>query len=122
MYAGSHDAALLSLVNGNVDACAVQDITYNEKTKTKEVDPAKFKIVWSSDPLPQSPLAVRKDLDPALRKQIVDCFLALEKHGVKMHEPGNGDFVKFVPCSMDTYQPIATMAKTLGLTNDQMVK
>ena len=121
-YAGSHDASLLSLTNGNVDACAVQDITYDEKVKSKELDPAKVRIVWKSDPLPQSPLAIRKDFEPALAKKITDSFLSMDKNGVKMDIPGNGNFAKFVKVDFSVYKPIADMAKTLGLTKQDMVK
>ena len=121
-YAGSHDASLLSLVNGNVDACAVQDVTYDAKTKSHEVDPSKFRILWTSEALPQSPLAVKKNIDPELKKKIINCFKSLGKNGVKMDVPGEGNYVNFVETSMDLYKPIADMAKTLGLSKQEMVK
>ena len=121
-YAGSHDASLLSLVNGNVDACAVQDITYNAKTKSKEVDSAKYRILWTSDPLPQSPLAVKKGMDSGLKKRIINCFKSLAKNDVKMDVPGQGNYVNFVETSMETYKPIADMAKTLGLSKQDLGK
>ncbi len=121
-YAGSHDASLLSLINGNVDACAVQDVTYDEKVKSKELDPAKVRIVWKSDPLPQSPLAIRKGMDPALANKITDSFLAMDKNGVKMDIPGNGNYAKFVKVDFSVYKPISDMAQTLGLTKKDMVK
>jgi phosphonate transport system substrate-binding protein len=122
VYAGSHDAALLALQNGNVDACAIQDVTYNEKLASKELDPGKVKIVWKSADLPQSPLAVRKGLDPELTKKIVASLTTMDKKGVKMDIPGNGNFVKFVPVDMSAYKPISDMAKALGLTKQDMVK
>lgn len=121
-YAGSHDASLLTLQNGNVDACAVQDITYDEKVKSKELDPSKVRILWKSDPLPQSPLAIRKDIDPTLSKKIVDSFLSMDKKGVKMDIPGNGNFAKFIKVDFSLYKPIADMAKALGLSKQDMVK
>ena len=121
-YAGSHDASLLTLQNGNVDACAVQDITYDEKVKSKELDPTKVKILWKSDPLPQSPLAIRKDMDPTLATKIVDSFLSMDKKGVKMDIPGNGNFAKFIKVDFSLYKPIADMAKALGLSKQEMVK
>lgn len=121
-YAGSHDAALLSLVNGAVDACMIEDVTYVAKTKSKEVDPAKFRILWTSDPIPQSPLAVRKDLPVDVRNKIVDSFLAMDRDGINLDMAGVGDFVKFQAVTMKDYQSIADMAKTLGLSKDAMGK
>lgn len=121
-YAGSHDASLLSMVNGNVDACAVEDITFNEKVKSKEIDPGKYRILWTSEPLPQSPIAYRKGLDPALASKITESFLTMDKKGVKMDIPGNGNFAKFVKVDLSVYKPIADMAKTLGLSKNDMVK
>ncbi|MBL8067393.1 MAG: phosphonate ABC transporter substrate-binding protein [Armatimonadetes bacterium] len=121
-YAGSHDAALLSLVNGNVDACAIQDITFNAKCASKEIDESKFRVLWKSDPIPQSPIAVRKDLDPQLKEKIVQSFLAMDSKGVKMDVPGVGDFQKFHRVTMDDYQVIAEMASALGLSKNDMGK
>lgn len=122
VYAGSHDAALLALQNGNVDACAIQDITYNEKIKSKDLDPAKVRVVWKSADLPQSPLAVRKDLDPETTKKITESLISMDQKGIKMDIPGNGNYAKFVRVTMDAYKPIADMAKALGLTKQDMGK
>ena len=121
-YAGSHDAALLSLMNGNVEACAIEDITYDAKVKSRELDPKKFRILWTSDPIPQSPFGVRKGLDPALTAKIVDSFTSMSTKNVKMDMPGVGNFAKFAKADLTLYAPIAEMAKTLGLTKKDIVK
>lgn len=121
-YAGSHDASLLALVSGSVDACAVQDITFNDQVTKKQIDPAQYTIVFKSDPLPQSPLAYRKDLDPALVDKIKKSLYGDGRKHAAQDVPGMGKVVRFVPADMKLFQPIKDMADGLHLTKEQMLK
>lgn len=121
-YAGSHDASLLALANKSVDVCAVQDITFDDKVAKKEIDEKNFKILVKSAPLPPSPLAHRKDLDAALVAAILKSLTEMDKKGIKMSVPGQGDIIAFQPLTYVNYEPIETMAKTLGLSAAQMSK
>lgn len=76
LFAGSHDAALLALINRNVDAAASFDLAREQYLKDKERIEA---LTWvaESPPIPEAGIAAREGLDPALAKRIFDALMAL---------------------------------------------
>lgn len=121
-YAGSHDAALMALVSGSVDACAVQDVTFEDAISRGDIKREDYRVVNESDEIPQSPMAMRADLDPELKAAIAESFANLAENGVTMDVPGMGKVVRFVPIDYEAYRPIETMAKNLGLSRDEMAR
>ena len=75
MFAGGHDASGLAVKSGNVDAGAMYDIRYNRLTESGAATPEDLIVIWTSDPIPKSPIAVRGDLDPRLKKRIQQAFV-----------------------------------------------
>ncbi len=65
MFAGTHEAALLALLNGSVDAVASFDLAPQQYLKDKE-KVEKLTHVAETDPIPEAGMAVRDGLDPAL--------------------------------------------------------
>ncbi|HHD74678.1 MAG TPA: phosphonate ABC transporter substrate-binding protein [Nitratifractor sp.] len=77
IYSGSHEASILSVKNGKVDAASTNNLDYNRglgKAWTKD----DFNIIWKSDLIPGSPMAVRKDLPESLKKAIKDAFISYD--------------------------------------------
>ena len=76
LFAGSHDAALLALINRSVDAAASFDLAREQYLKDKERMEA---IAWVTEtpPIPEAGIAVREGLDPALAKRIFQALMAL---------------------------------------------
>lgn len=122
VYAGSHDASLLALKSGSVDACAVQDITFESQIEKGEIKREDYRIIHKSDPLPQSPLATRKGLESGLRDEILAGLVGIDGQGMSLEIPGLGKIQRFVPVTSGAYEPIAAMAKMLGLTPDELAK
>ncbi|MGH3239338.1 MAG: phosphate/phosphite/phosphonate ABC transporter substrate-binding protein [Spirillospora sp.] len=116
-YAGGHPQALLALTYGKVDAAEINTQQQATSTKEKQFDASKYRQIWASDPIPNDPIAVPKDLDPAFRKKLVSALTSLTPHDVAKVgsyldvEPG-----PLVPVTKQTYQPLFDLAKTLGLT------
>ncbi|MBI4735735.1 MAG: phosphate/phosphite/phosphonate ABC transporter substrate-binding protein [candidate division NC10 bacterium] len=76
LFAGSHDAALLALLNGSVDAAASFDFAREQYLQDKERIEA---LTWVAEtpPIPEAGIAVRQGLEPALAKRIFDALMAL---------------------------------------------
>lgn len=76
LFAGSHDAALLALVNGKVDAAASFDLAREQYLKDKERIEA---LTWVAEtpPIPEAGIAAREGLDATLAKRIFDALMAL---------------------------------------------
>ncbi len=74
VYSGGHEASILSVRNGKVDAASTNNLDFNRGLgkQWKEDD---FNIIWISNLIPGSPMAVRKDLPNSLKLAIKGAFL-----------------------------------------------
>lgn len=84
IYSGSHESSILSVKAGKVDIASTNDLDLargNGKAWQTDKD---FQIVWTSDLIPGSPMACRKDLPDSLKKALKDAFLSYDdKDGLK---------------------------------------
>ncbi|GAB2836791.1 hypothetical protein GCM10022221_39980 [Actinocorallia aurea] len=117
-YAGGHPEALLALTNGKVDAAEINSQQLASAKAEGQFDEAKFRQVWTSDPIPNDPITVASSVDPALKKKITDALLGLEPADVAqvgafldVDPPG-----PLVAVTKDTYRPLFDLAAELGLT------
>jgi phosphonate transport system substrate-binding protein len=121
-YAGGHPEALLALKNGKVDAAEINSQQLATAKSSGAFDPAGFRQIWVSEPIPNDPITVRGDLDPALRKGVSDALLGLSPQDVAQV----GAFLDVTPpgplvgVTKDTYQPLFELASTLGLTENDV--
>lgn len=70
IFSGSHDASILAVANKKVDAAAVADRILASAIAKGQVKSEDIQVVWSSDPIPESPMVWRKDLDPARKAKL----------------------------------------------------
>jgi phosphonate transport system substrate-binding protein len=111
IFSGSHDASILAVANQKVDAAAVADRILANAVAKGLVKQDDFDVVWSSRPIPESPMVWRKNLDPAL-KQNVAAALASIKH-VPWGDQGQLD--GFQPTTDAAYDVVRDTAKVLDL-------
>jgi phosphonate transport system substrate-binding protein len=121
-YAGGHPEALLALVNGKVDAAQINSQTLATAVAEGTFDPTRYTQVWTSDPIPNDPITVRGDLDPAFKQAVTDALLNLPAETVgqvgaylDVTPPG-----PMVAVTQDTYRPLFDLASKLGLTEDDV--
>lgn len=74
IIAGSHSASLAALAEGKVDAAAASYNSFGKSVKKGAIDPAKFKPLAKSQPIPNPPLAMNKGLSDALKANIRKAF------------------------------------------------
>ncbi|MBC3192447.1 phosphate/phosphite/phosphonate ABC transporter substrate-binding protein [Pseudonocardia sp. C8] len=117
-YAGGHPEALLALTNGKVDAAEINTQQLESAKKSGTFDPARFRQIWRSAPIPNDPVTVRGNLDPEFKAAVSDALLNLDPQAVgevgallDVSPPG-----KLVPVTHDTYRPLVELAQKLGLT------
>ena len=75
IYSGSHEASILSVKAGKVDAASTNDLDFN-RGLGQHWEKSDFNIIWTSDLIPGAPMAVRKDLPASLKKALQDAFLS----------------------------------------------
>lgn len=110
-YAGGHDASVLAVRDGDCDAGAVNDVMLDEILPEQgEIDPEAFVKIWTSQPIPNPPMAISERVDPELRETITRA----------VGEKGNVDALKvediagfwgFVPVDDQVFDPIRDVCR-----------
>ena len=113
MFAGTHEAALLALLNGSVDAVASFDLAPQQYLKEKE-RVEKLTYIAETDPIPEAGMCVREGLDPALVRKIHDALMAFN---APEYRPILKDFYGidgFAPAKDSDYNPVREAIDLLG--------
>ena len=78
-FAGSHDAAILAVLNREADVGAAKNTIYDQMALENPRIEKELIILATSGVVPQNCLAVRKDLDPELKKALKQALLDMDK-------------------------------------------
>lgn len=73
-FSGSHDAGQMMIRQGTIDIAAVWDKRYHEMISAGTISPETNVKIFRSSPIPESPIAFRRDLDPEIIKKIQQAF------------------------------------------------
>jgi phosphonate transport system substrate-binding protein len=73
--AASHQANVFAVANGVLDVATNNSVGLIFAARENPQIAEKIEVIWSSPPLPESSIVVRKDLDPALKEKIRQFFL-----------------------------------------------
>ncbi|SDE34771.1 phosphate/phosphite/phosphonate ABC transporter substrate-binding protein [Nocardioides lianchengensis] len=121
-YAGGHPEALLALTNGKVDAAQINSQTLATAVAEGTFNPDEYTQIWTSEPIPNDPITIRGDLPDEFKDAVTDALLNLPPETVgevgqylDVTPPG-----PMVAVTDDTYEPLFTLASTLGLTEDDV--
>lgn len=94
VYSGSHEASILAVKSGKVAAASTNNLDF-VRGLGKHWKDEDFNIIWKSDLIPGSPMAVRSDLPSSLKMAIKGAFLAyndkdgLDKLKISGYAPGD---------------------------------
>jgi phosphonate transport system substrate-binding protein len=85
-YSGSHTASFEALRNhkvpvGELNSVAVAGATVQGLYKTED-----FVTLWTSDPIPNGPFAVRGNLDPAFKQRLTEILQTLDLSQMPAHD------------------------------------
>ena len=116
IYSGGHDASIIAVAEGKVDAASVADRIYAGACDKKAIDCSKLKVIWTSPAIPNDPLFYRKAISDDMKKKIRDAF-----YGIKNLTFGEmGNVARFDPATDATYDVVRNIAKTLKLDLTKM--
>lgn len=107
VFAGTHDASVMALINGSAEASAVADFLLKGMIDRGLVNQDDFRIIAESDPIAGPPLMYRDDLDEELKAGLTQAFLTL--HERLGDDIGMGDYSKYEEASLDDYKNILEM-------------
>jgi phosphonate transport system substrate-binding protein len=81
-FAGSHDAAILAVLNRDADVGVAKNTIFDAMAQENTRIGKELMVIATSGVVPQNCLAVRKDLDPELKNALKSALLAMDKHEV----------------------------------------
>jgi phosphonate transport system substrate-binding protein len=116
IFAGSHDASVLALINGKVDAAAVADALLDAVVARGLVKREDIVVVWTSAPIPGAPAVMRRDLPEAQKTRIREAF-------ANMHDLpwSKGSVIKrWAPATDADFQVVRDAAAVLKLDLGKM--
>ncbi len=108
----SHAANVISVASGQVDLATDFDRNLAAMIAGGRVKAEQVRVVWRSEPLPNDALAVRRDLDPALKAAIRAAALAIDAATAARVMPPN--YTGWVAATAETYAPIEAAGQALG--------
>ncbi|WDY55736.1 phosphonate ABC transporter substrate-binding protein [Pseudomonas sp. PSKL.D1] len=111
IFSGSHDASILAVANGKVDGAAVADRILASAIAAGEVGKDDLRVVWSSAEIPESPMAFRKNLDPALKHKLAAAMAQVKNVAWTDQGMLNG----FQPTNDAAYDVVRETAQVLDL-------
>lgn len=79
IYANGHLADLMAVRTGKVDAGAFDELVLNQLVAKGKMKRDEIRVLWTSDLIPNEPVAVRGSLPEQLKKEIQAAYLDLPK-------------------------------------------
>lgn len=76
-FSNNHIVSGMTLLAGKVDIAAISESTLNTLFYRGKIKRSDIRVIWTSPNIPNSPLAVRKDLPADLKKKVQDAFVAM---------------------------------------------
>ena len=110
-YAGSHDACLLSVINGHAEVCGMSSRNYEARLADGTFKSEQVRIIHTSTPVPPPPLAYSKKLPKEVREKIKAATLEAHKYG-KIGGYG-GEMERYVEVNDSDYDLLRKVAKLL---------
>lgn len=119
-YAGGHDASALAAQNGTVDAGAVSSTVYRQMIDEGVMQEDDVRIVHESEPIPESPIAVRGDLPQEMKDRIQQIFVEMTPEAVGAEALGSEDAVGYVEARDSDYDVIRELVDQLNLDLEEL--
>lgn len=119
-FAGGHDASALAVSNGDVDAGAVASTVFDGMIEEGVIKEDQVRKIWESDPIPQSPIAVRGNIPAGAKDRIQQTFVNLTADKVGADQVSPEGAIGYVKAKDSDYDVIRELAETLDLDTGQL--
>lgn len=115
VFAGGHDAALLAVHARTADLSTTTAARHQRAVEAGIIDGNDVRIIWKSDPIPNSPFAVRGDLDEALIRRIQQAFLDMHVKAPAVFAEWVRGEEAYVAVTTENYDFVRQVAIGLGI-------
>ncbi len=114
-FTGSHDAAVIAVLEGETDVSAAKNTIYNRVKKDNPRVEKELTIIARSPAVPSNGLCVRNTLDPGLQKKLKDALLSLGKTPAGKNILAKFGALGFIETTTADYQPVLDLAQKAGI-------
>ena len=115
LFAGSHDGAILSVLNREADVGAAKNTIYEQMSAENSRIEKELVILASSGSVPQNCLAVRKDLDPELKAALKQALLEMDRSAEGMEALRRFGARGFIETNDSDYAYLYKLSKEVGI-------
>lgn len=116
IFSGSHDASIMAVAHGKVDAAAVADRIFDSAVNKGLVKAEDFQVVWRSQPIPESPMVWRKSLDASTKQKVAKALAEIKD----LPWGDQGVLNGFANTNDQAYDVVRQTAKVLNLDLERM--
>jgi len=124
MFAGSHFASLLAVKGGKVDVGCAFEFAYNKLLRQKMFKPGDLVVLWWSDPIVESPIVMRPDINPKFTERVREAYLNMRQEApdvfkayISMYDPGRADSISYVRIDDSAYNGLRKIAAGIDIIN-----
>ncbi|MBW6521029.1 MAG: phosphate/phosphite/phosphonate ABC transporter substrate-binding protein [Desulfoarculaceae bacterium] len=114
-FAGTHEDAIHDVLDHKADVGAAKNLIYDQFAHEDKNAMKELEILAVSPKVPANTLAMRHDLDPALKAKLKTILLTMHEtpDGIKALEEFGA--IHFVETTVEDYQPVFDYARDIGL-------
>ncbi len=109
-FAGGHAAVQMALQNGKIQAAGDNLPSFHKLVKQGRVKEKDIKIIWTSPPIPGSPITIRADVPWEIKYKLIKAFMSIPE-GVVTYE---GKIARYEPAFDSDYDIIRDIKKAVG--------
>ncbi len=114
-FAGSHDAAIHAVLEGQADVGAAKHSIY-DRMKADDARVTRDLVILAESPwVPSNGLCVRKGLDEELKRKLKQALLDLDKDPEGAAVLKQFGALRFIDTNVSDYRPVFEMAKKAGI-------
>jgi phosphonate transport system substrate-binding protein len=117
MFAGSHFASLLAVKGGKVDVGCSNELSLKKLFRQKLARPEELIALWQSDPIVESPIVMRPDINPQFAERVRQAYLNMPtdapdvwKAYVTAYALGSSDSVRYTRVEDSCYNGLRKIA------------
>jgi phosphonate transport system substrate-binding protein len=114
-FAGSHDAAILAVLNKEADIGAAKNTIYDQMSAENSRIERELVILAASGVVPQNCLAVRSDLDPELKDALRQALLDMDKNDEGKEALRRFGARGFIETRDDDYEYLYKLSAQVGI-------
>lgn len=114
-FTGSHDAAIVAVLEGKADVGAAKHSVFDRLRREDPRVDRDLVVLANSPPVPSNGLCVRADLEPDLREALRRALLDLERDPAGAAVLAQFGALRFVETSAEDYRPVLDLARAAGI-------